>query len=364
MWCSVLNPVMPVPTYHQDDGPSSHTHSPGRKSLLLRNIKTPSFPALNMAATGFQNETATGLLGNPTLQLPYVGDGNLASGEMPPYSDPFTDSAYLEWASSLMNGEAADAWDGMTLWPANTRNQRQSNSDTIMPDYVPPRRPDAMHMSGPSLEDESTSLKVPTNTPTGGSTDGGNNTHFQMPQHAALPSDFASSLTRSLLNQPFPLPAPHHSSALSLTEPKLTKDSQQEVLGQVNAVLMQSIARGDKVSQQPIFSGDTTATSTAPVSAPSNSSCSEIGSIMASFGCGHSGSLRTPGSCGQRESSAASSGGESSGSINAVTKRMRNFTPASVRAIDEEDEPRRVSPHLRTAGYDVVDILGDVTVGQ
>ena len=371
MWCSVLNPVMPVPTYHQDDGPSSHTHSPGRKSLLLRNIKPQSFPALNMAAAGFQNEAATGILGDPTLQLPYLGDNNLASGEMPSYSDPFTDSAYLEWASSLMHGETADAWDGMALWPANTRNQRQSNSDTIMPDYVPLRKPDAMHMSGPSLDDEPTSLKVPTNTPTGGSTDGGNNTHFQfqMPQHAALPSDFASSLTRSLLNQPFPLPTHHHNSSFSLTEPKATKDTQHGVLGQVNAALMQSVARGDsigarKVSQQPMFICDTNATSTAPVSAPSNSSCSEIGSILASFGSGHSGSLGTPGSFGQRESSAVSSGGKSSGSINAVMKRTRNFTPASVRAIDEEDEPRRVSPHLRTAGFDVVDILGDVTVGQ
>ncbi len=322
-----------------------------------------------MAATGFQNETAAGLLSHPTLQLPYLSDGNLASGETPSYSDPFTDSAYLEWAGSLMNGDAVDGWDGMTLWPANTRNQRQSNSDTIMPDYVPPRKPDAMHMSGPSLEDESTSLKVPTNTPTGGSTDGGNNNHIQMPQHAALPSDFASSLTRSLLNQPFPMPTHHHSSTFSLTELKPTKDSQHGVLGQVNAALMQSIVRGEsigasKVSQQPMFGGDTTVTSTAPVSAPSNSSGSEIGSIMASFGCGHSGSLRTPGGCGQRESSAASSGGKSSGSINAVTKRTRIFTPASVRAIDEEDEPRRVSPHLRTAGYDVVDILGDVAVGQ
>ena len=38
------------------------------------------------------------------------------------------------------------------------------------------------------------------------------------------------------------------------------------------------------------------------------------------------------------------------------TKRTRTFTPASARAIDEEDEPRRVSPHVRMAGFGVVDV--------
>lgn len=31
------------------------------------------------------------------------------------------------------------------------------------------------------------------------------------------------------------------------------------------------------------------------------------------------------------------------------TKRSRNFTPASAKAIDEEDEPRRLSPRMRVA---------------
>lgn len=38
------------------------------------------------------------------------------------------------------------------------------------------------------------------------------------------------------------------------------------------------------------------------------------------------------------------------------TKRTRTFTPASARAIDEEDEPRRVSPHVRIAGFGVADV--------
>ncbi|CCC05485.1 hypothetical protein SMACR_09282 [Sordaria macrospora] len=37
-----------------------------------------------------------------------------------------------------------------------------------------------------------------------------------------------------------------------------------------------------------------------------------------------------------------------SGNGNGNMKRARNFTPASTKAIDEEDEPRRPSPHVRT----------------
>ncbi|KAK4226624.1 hypothetical protein QBC38DRAFT_219588 [Podospora fimiseda] len=39
-------------------------------------------------------------------------------------------------------------------------------------------------------------------------------------------------------------------------------------------------------------------------------------------------------------------------------KRTRNFTPASARAIDEEDEPRRGSPHVRIAAFGVGDVGG------
>jgi hypothetical protein len=42
--------------------------------------------------------------------------------------------------------------------------------------------------------------------------------------------------------------------------------------------------------------------------------------------------------------------GRAQGPLSAMrkgTKRVRNFTPASARAIDEEDEPRRRSPSLR-----------------
>ncbi|KAL2176540.1 uncharacterized protein P884DRAFT_225430, partial [Thermothelomyces heterothallicus CBS 202.75] len=235
MWqCSGLNPVMPVPTYQLEDGPSSHAHSPGRKSLPLRNLKNPGLPAQITVNNVFQNQTGTDFLGNPPFQIPYLGSSTTGSANTPSYPDPFTDSAYLNWANALMNAQTADMWDGASTWPTSGQGQRQCPSDTIMPDYVPSQMADPMHISGPSLEDEPMSLKVPTNTPTG-EADEGQDTPLQMKQPTVLPSDFASSLTRSLLNQPFPLPVHHCNPGLSATDSKPNRDRQQASLGRSNA---------------------------------------------------------------------------------------------------------------------------------
>src|SRR5690606_12973734 len=106
------------------------------------------------------------------------------------------------------------------------QGQRNCPSDTIMPDYAPPQTTDPMHISGPSLEDEPMSLKVPTNTPTG-ETDEGEDTPLQVKPPTVLPSDLATSLTRSLLNQPFPLPVHHCNPTLPATNSKVNKDRQQ-----------------------------------------------------------------------------------------------------------------------------------------
>jgi hypothetical protein len=111
--------------------------------------------------------------------------------------------------------------------------------------------------------------------------------------------------------------------------------------------------------------------STAPVSASSGTSSEEFGSLIASLGCSNSAStLATPSSSSQTETTSIGSGtgtvalgsGKSNknGNVNTTTKRPRDFTPASVKAIDEEDEPRRISPQLRTAGYNVMEMLSEV----
>lgn len=52
---------------------------------------------------------------------------------------------------------------------------------------------------------------------------------------------------------------------------------------------------------------------------------------------------------------AASATGPGSGSEKG-TKRGRHFTPASAKAIDEEDEPRRASPRMRVASTFPLDV--------
>lgn len=338
--------MVPVPTYQLEDGPSSHAHSPGRKSIPLRNIKNHGFPTPFPVSSVFHNQTGAESFGNAPAHMSYLGSSSTGSANTPSYSDPFTDSAYLSWANALMNSQTADTWDGASTWPISGQGQRNCPSDTIMPDYAPPQTTDPMHISGPSLEDEPMSLKVPTNTPTG-ETDEGEDTPLQVKPPTVLPSDLATSLTRSLLNQPFPLPVHHCNPTLPATNSKVNKDRQQASLSQSN-------------TREP----------TVATSSSSTSSCGEFACMGANIGSDHSGtSLSSLGNTSSGPAEPSSSSGQSGSSAlggskttnnGTAPKRLRNFTPASVKAIDEEDEPRRTSPHTRPPGYGVIDILSDI----
>ncbi|KAK4096147.1 hypothetical protein N658DRAFT_519364 [Parathielavia hyrcaniae] len=376
MWgCSPFNPVMPVPPYYLEDGPSSHTHSPGKRSQPLRNIHNRGFPAPAMANTAFQLQGGSDLLGSADLHMGYLDASslghasNLGSGSATPCSDPFVDSAYLDWANSLTNEQQGHFWAGQTMWPASARSQQRNTSDTVMPDYVPPQASDPMHVSGPSLDDDPMTLKAPTNTPIGGIAEENQETCFSVPELASLPHDFNSSLARSLLNQPFPLPDHHHNTRGPAAEVKPTDDAAHAFLTQSNN-LLHSTGHANSIvahkAPQPMF-GDGASDISGPVSASSRPACGEFGSILASLGCSNDGSsLATPTSSGQAVSSIDSGriGGDkgncSSGSGSTATKRPRNFTPASAKAIDQEDEPRRMSPYVRGAGFGVADLLADV----
>ncbi|KAK4124411.1 hypothetical protein N657DRAFT_617574 [Parathielavia appendiculata] len=369
MWqCSPFNSVMPVPTYHLEEGPSSHTHSPGKKSQPLRNIKNQSFPAPIMTNMAFQPQVDSDLLGNAASQIGYFDSSSFGSGSATPCSDPFMDAAYLDWANSLTNDQLSDSWDGQTMYPASARSQRQNTSDTIMPDYIPPHPSDPMHVSGPSLDDEPMTLKVPTNTPTRAIAEESQDKYPSVPEPKGLPPHFTSSLARSLLNQPFPLPVHHHHTGGPAAEVKPTNHNQHAISTQSNNFLHATGHTNTTVAHkasQPKFS-DGAGEVPGPVLASSEPACGEFGSMIASLGCNNSdSSLATPTSSGQEGLNAGSGrngGGKGGGSGcgNTATKRPRNFTPASVRAIDQEDEPRRMSPYVRDAGFGVTDLLGDV----
>ncbi|KAH6615525.1 hypothetical protein B0J18DRAFT_282340 [Chaetomium sp. MPI-SDFR-AT-0129] len=343
MWqASTFNPIMPVPTYHLDDGPSSHAHSPNRKSAPLRNTKGQGFPTPSTARDVFQNPGTPGFLNTPSLQMPFLDIGGPTAPNAPLYPDPFTEADYMELATSAMNGGANDLLEGLPAWPTNGRRSKQS-SDAIMTDYAPLNAPEPMHISGMSLDDDIRSLKVPENTPTGG-TDGGQDTPLPSHRVGIMPPDFASSLTQSLLNQPFAATGRHQTASGAEVESGIGKDHRQSTLG-----------------------GDIAVGTAASIPGLSKSSCDDFSSIIRSLGSeSNNSSLTTPGGSEILEQGAARDlgidilgigDGNGNGLVNALTKRSRNFTPASVKVIDEEDEPRRVSSHVRGPSISVEDVL-------
>ncbi|KAL1843464.1 hypothetical protein VTJ49DRAFT_1574 [Mycothermus thermophilus] len=327
MWQPALcTSSMPVPTYQMDDGPSSHTHSPSRTAMPLRHLKNPGFAGPAIANTIFQNPAST-LLGDPAIQVPYVDFSNPGPSDAPPSSDPFTGSTYLEWLNAAEDTQRGDLWDptaNLNVWSGNQRHCRQGIYDTIMPDYMPPppqqqqppvQTSDTMHVLGANLDVEASNLRVPTNTPIGGASDDSQSGVFSVSQKTpALPADFASSLAWSLLNQPFPLPIGSQNCASSTLEPNTVKDGQNAMMGQGRA------------DNNPAF--------------PTPSS-----------------SMRTEPGSGQVEKCPAPLSGAKGSN---AAKRPRNFTPASVKAIDEADEPRRMSPHVQVMSFGVVDLVGEV----
>ena len=432
-----LNAAMPVPTYHPAAGAESHTHSPGRKSLLVRNAKSLGFPGSIMPNNVFPTQTAgAGLLGNQALlQTPYFAQSSsTTSGGNLSCPDPFDESTYFEWLSSGSSGQPSDCWgDGRPCWPMmNPRianNKQATSSDTAMSDFVPSQASDVMQISGSSLEDDPMSLKVPTNTPTGGEGEG---EELQgAGAQLSLPHDFASSLTQSLLNQPFPLPmAPPHSHSQP-EQQQQQQQQQQQPQQQVQqmmtsrragsrhassaqsagaALLGQPLPFGDgaetRKSSQPLLDveglgsvggggggGHVVPASMGGPGAAGNENASPallqhafstgarnllsgtFGTDITNMMLGDTGpvpptttttnnttttAITSSSSCsssaaaGQTDSAACagagnveSGGGGNSGGGNVAPKRTRTFTPASVKAIDEEDEPRRASPRVR-----------------
>jgi hypothetical protein len=332
---------------------------------------------------------ATGLLGTQSLPIPYLGRGSTGSGNTLSHPDPFSETAYRDWVSSMASGQPSgiDFWDGRTCWPLNPRNSGKQLSDAIMSDYIPPQSSDPMHISGGSLEDDPMSLKVPTNTPTGGTGDDCQNPQFQ--QASALHPDFASALTQSLLNQPFPLPVPPHNLSLPSSALYSRKENRHASLVHANNALMQptplSGSMGTRKLSQSIF-GIGGLDSSIPVPAEGSEEktsaalqnmfatslrnpLTDFGSSMMNSACNIAGSPPAVDN-GHAESTpvsnvkgmvplGSSSSGSSSVGGNTATKRTRNFTPASAKAIDVEDEPRRMSPHVRIAGYCGGDMSGD-----
>ncbi|KAK3321922.1 hypothetical protein B0H66DRAFT_183337 [Apodospora peruviana] len=395
MWRrSLFTPSMPVPTYRPEDGVGAHAHSPRSKALVRKN-KSQELPALGLTGGMFPAQSSNSFLGTQSFPLPYMPPRAAAgSGLSFSYPDPFTDhTAYLDWMNSMTCGQASDVLgmnSNTSPWPVNPRltNKQSSDEDASMPDYTPPDSETmSMHISGPSLEDDPMSLKVPANTPIACPGDGPcdelQGARFPLTSQSStnIPSDFATSLTHSLLNQPLPLPLPIQPQNIPLPASEIKSRKENRHLtnagcGGSNPSSTQSTpqAAADQPDirkfSQPLFGLGNLASGismslTSPEDAsvhesPGNlqavfpgSSDSHHASSTGDFG-GSTLNTATPNPLRDSSNNSINMGGGGSlglGNANSGNKRTRNFTPASAKAIDKEDEPRRANPHVRIAGY-------------
>jgi len=391
------NPAVSVPTYFPGDGAESHAHSPGKRSLLLKGIRNHGFPSTVIPGSIFHHQSnPAGLLNPPGFKVPHFSASNPSVPNIFSPHDPFAEPTYRDWMSSITNVQAGDFWDGRTTWPINPRNFHKS--DTIMAD-CPSQGGDPMQISGSSLEDDPLRLKAPQNTPTEGGEGPNPGAQFAHPIPSELTADLESALSQSLLNQAptsaisqrnFPMP---HSEGLSRKEGRQVSLGQgtsaqmpstsssmearrlsQALFGMNNLPIEASINNGVSASVTPLFAANQRSVN--------NPLVATFGSAILSQGSTNpSGTEQSTDTTATTTAAAAAavtdvqveppaptsnaanesvinltSGTSSTSTVHAnvptsVSKRPRNFTPASARVIDEEDEPRRTSPQVQVGGF-------------
>ena len=355
---------MSVPTFRPEDGADLHSHSPRRKAVLKTSKSAGYQGPLNPEGL------SSGFFGNQSLSLSFLPQAAAAAtGSSMSFPDPFTESnRCFNWSTNPGGWESVDdatyfQMTGKSRWPEDSNEpnrevfKRKELSDESMPDYLPTKLeslPMHMHLSGPSLEDDPMSLKVPTNTPTTGAADDLQGEHYSVT--STIPSDLANSLTHSLLNQPFPQP---HNIPFPSSEIKSRKENRHLTIAGSNPSSTQSTPHAEhtetrKFSQGRFSLGNMGMGFPMPMrheSASINSPGSETvvaASESRRASTGDYGSNVFPNQNPLNDSLANPLG---MGFVNAGTKRTRNFTPASAKAIDEEDEPRRASPHVRMSSF-------------
>lgn len=376
------NAAMPVPTFHPDDGSDSHVHSPRRKSHMGRGTGGSGVPIANMSGA-LNIPTAAAINYNPFPQGVPAYQKTSGTSSSSGYVDPFGDVAYQEWVNAMgMAHQQQGPAEQRTVWPgAVARNSNMQSGHNVgmsaMPDYLASTMDqamgsDQMGMSSFTMDDDGSgsNLKVPTNTPIG-TADGSAcaagslcslgprswTALTKLPKSGQFGYDFptptisgelAQSLTHSLLSQPHPIHgvpqfAQPHQIPLPASEVRSRKENRHlnnasadspsataspSVEAQIRKFSHTSNAFG-VIGQDRDSSGLTTSRRTSGgdfgLNITNHATPSQTYAGVTAFG------------------TAPSSGSEKS------NKRNRTFTPASAQAVDDDDEPRRLSPRMRMA---------------
>ncbi|KAL5894973.1 hypothetical protein ACKVWC_000192 [Pyricularia oryzae] len=378
----------PVPTYRPGDGAESHGHSPRRQSMATTNMGGPSFSTpIHQLTTP---SGPPGLINNP------------AFNQSLPLFSQFTTPVIGGTPMPVSYSDAAIKWyAGLNKSAYNMRAARKSSTDTSMPDFgtVPDYSSSGSGYNTVMLDPSNVPtavmteedfapahVKAPTNTPIVGPMDGSYppGFSFNLP-NSAIPGDLAASLTHSLLNQPHPLPVQPHMVPLPASEIKSRKETRKfsnfaaqcspaihspcaEILDKRNfsssafTVAEVAAAVGSNISTPSHQSFQMLPPYAVPRGPPEATNDRAFYSSSAGSRACSSGDLLTSFSNLSEGINAPMLSATTSGTNNNVTplgeaapdrcnKRLRNFTPASIKAIDEEDEPRRVSPRLRATPF-------------
>ncbi|KAI1338668.1 hypothetical protein F5Y15DRAFT_424935 [Xylariaceae sp. FL0016] len=386
-----FNPTMPVPAQQHEDGAEAHLHSPRRRAASMLKATSNSHRFGSSGAT--QTNTSSFLGSMPNTQALLQRDGN---GSGSGYTDPFdlqkSDStAYPDWVvnfGSVNNCQTGEM--GKTSYNPATRRQptanRISSSDSSMPDYginnignlqQMPEFQD-VNFSGPGHQGSDNIIlapKVPANTPStvaepnfvqdlqvnmakaGPNMSTPPMNDFFNTDHA-FSTELATSLTHSLLNQPHPLPVQGSTSSLPAPEIKSRKENHLHHDTSIQNTPIVGHIDMRKVSQtgySDASKGSRDASNNN--SPPSQSTFSGVFSHR-SISAGDFGNDLTnvnnvftnPSTDLDLETSLMADHRARVGSEKGV-KRTRQFTPASAKAIDDEDEPHRSSPRARI-GFD------------
>ncbi|ROV96537.1 hypothetical protein VMCG_07835 [Cytospora schulzeri] len=359
------NSVMSVPTYYPDEGADSHSHSPRRRSYISQNMAPPSVPMPTISSALTAPSVMIPNLNSFQPHLQTFQNSSTSSGSS--FMDPFNEAASQEWLNSLGLNQQQSGMDVRSVWPTTiTRdNGKQSCTDPSMlsmSDYLScsmghTMAPNSMHLSGPSLDNGNhmANLKVPTNTPT--TMSGGDPLasvgHFaySMP-HSTMSSELASSLTHSLLNQPHPLPVTSqsiqpHQIPLPASEVKSRKENRH--LTNASSVHSPSSNPSPSIEAQ-IRKFSQTSNAFGVIGSDRTDSGGSGPTFSRRTSAGEFGrDITNAVSPNQTYAGVAASGVVPGSGSDKGTMRSRNFTPASARAIDAEDEPRRSSPKMRVA---------------
>ncbi|KAI0391139.1 hypothetical protein F5Y17DRAFT_468457 [Xylariaceae sp. FL0594] len=379
-----FNPTMPVPTQQHEDGADAHTHSPrkrGKSSGLSLGSNATTVSASQMNATNFFDTM-------PNVQN--VLNRGVTNGLQAVYTDPFNPnkadmSSYFDWPSSVGTiGQSQVLDSGKMKLPDRTKvasHDKVSSSDTSMPDYcssnsnsnhLPTDFRHNMMVRNAETSEDGPGSKAPTNTSstlveptfmagfgiglhkTGTPDDMSSHTDFLTASDACFSSELATSLTHSLLNQPHPLPThgPHigmpASEIKSRKENRFSDDPVTEDKMDMNHIDMRKVSQAVYGQPDRNAQGRVSATHS-PQSQdtfPGGFSHRPLSALEFGNDLTNSGILYGNSNVESNISSLGIDSRVGSGSDKAA-RRTRQFTPASAKAIDDEDEPRRSSPRHR-----------------